>query len=41
MDRLHARRAPLDAVLLNPVHPDALQELAQTLKLNGPQMAKV
>ena len=39
MDRLHARRAPLDAVLLNPVQADALQELAQALKLNGPQMA--
>ena len=38
-DRLHARRAPLDAVLLNPVQPDALQELARALKLNGPQLA--
>jgi len=40
MDRLHARRAPLDAVLLNPVQADALQELARALKLNGLQMAK-
>ena len=40
MDRLHARRPPLDAVLLNPVQPDALQELVQALKLNGLQMAK-
>jgi len=39
IDRLHARRAPLDAVLLNPVQPDALQELARALKLNGPQLA--
>ena len=39
IDRLHARRAPLDAVLLNPVQPDALQELARALKLNGSQLA--
>ena len=39
IDRLRARRAPLDAVLLNPVQPDALQELARSLKLNGSQLA--
>ncbi len=39
MDRLHARRAPLDAVMLNPVQADALQELAQALKLNSSQLA--
>jgi len=35
LERLHARHAPLDAVILNPVQPDALRELAKSLNLNN------
>jgi hypothetical protein len=35
LERLRARHAPLDAVLLNPVHPDALCELAASLNLRS------
>ena len=40
LERLRAQRAPLDAVILNPVQPDALSELAQSLKLNGASSGK-
>ncbi len=33
LDQLRARRAPLDAVLLSPVQPAALSELAESLRL--------
>jgi hypothetical protein len=36
MEHLRARHAPLDAVLLSPVQPDALYELAETLNLDPP-----
>jgi hypothetical protein len=38
MEHLRARRAPLDAVMLSPVQPDALCELAETLDLDPPIM---
>lgn len=38
LEHLRARRAPLDAVMLSPVQPDALYELAETLKLDPPVM---
>lgn len=35
LERLRARHAPLDAVILNPVQPDALYELATSLNLRS------
>jgi hypothetical protein len=35
LERLRARHAPLDAVILNPVQPDALFELAASLNLRS------
>ena len=35
LERLRARHAPLDAVILNPVQPDALCELATSLNLHN------
>jgi len=34
LERLRAQRAPLDAVILSPVQPDALREVAETLRVN-------
>ncbi len=36
MEQLLARRAPLDGVLLSPVQPDALAEMARSLHLQPP-----
>ncbi len=35
LERLHARRAPLDAALLSPVQSMALRELAESMKADG------
>jgi CheY-like chemotaxis protein len=37
LERLQARHAPFDGIILNPVQPNALQELAQSLNLGIPQ----
>jgi hypothetical protein len=34
LERLRARHAPLDAMMLNPVQPESLQELTQSLHLD-------
>ena len=34
LERLRARHAPLDAVMLNPVQPEALRELTKSLHLD-------
>lgn len=41
LERLHARRAPLDAALLSPVQPVALRELGEALNLTNALSAAV
>jgi CheY-like chemotaxis protein len=41
VERLQARHAPFDGIILNPVQPNALRELAQSLDLKQPLSATI